>query len=266
MWSRGIPGRYPELVETLARVGYAAKGFVYALIGWLALRAAWSWSQPLGPDKALGILQHPLLLAIGFGLLAFSLWRFVQTFMDADRRGKSWKGLVYRAGYALSGLFYLHLGKEALELYFERPEPDPSKEELLDRLLHAPAGEWLVAACGALIIVVGIAQGVKAFSSKFLDRLDLSQLSRSGRRWTSRLAVLGLVARGIVFGFVGFTVIQAATTLNPGEYTAPEELFRWFRKLPYGRALLGSIAAGFISYGAFMFVSARFRRVSVPHL
>ena len=252
-----------QAIRLLARVGYSAKGAVYALVGLLALRAAKTWSRPAGSSEALEVLNHPLLLVIGLGLLAFSLWRLVQTVIDPDQHGTSWKGWIHRLGYALSGLVYFDLGKEALELLLERPEPEEQKheEEMVATALTHPGGEWLVGLLGLAIVGMGLAQILKAFSSKFLQRLDLHKMSAAGRLWTGRLATIGLVARGLVFILVGVTVMGSAYTLDPQAVRTIEEVFGWVRRLDYGRALLAAVGAGFLCYGTLMAIEARYRSI-----
>jgi len=252
-----------EAVRLLARVGYASKGAVYALVGALALKAARTWSRPAGSSEALEVLNHPFLLVIGLGLVAFSLWRLVQTVLDPDQNGTSWKGCLQRAGYAISGLVYFDLGKEALELLLERPEPEEQKheEEMVAVALAQPGGEWLVGLVGLAIVGLGLAQLLKAFSASFLERLDLHKMSPGARRWTSRLAVIGLVARGLVFLLVGVTVMGSAYTLNPKDVRTIEEVFGWVRRLDQGRGLLAAVGVGFLCYGALMAIEARYRTI-----
>jgi hypothetical protein len=96
-------------VERLARLGYAAKGVVYVLVGGLALQAALGpggkTTDPAGALRT--IVQQPfgkfLLAVVTLGLIGYALWRFAQSFLDAENKGKDAKGLVKRIGYGLSG-------------------------------------------------------------------------------------------------------------------------------------------------------------------
>ena len=168
-----------------------------------------------------------------------------------------------RLGYAISGLVYLDLGKEALELLLERPEPEEQKheEEMVATALAHPGGEWLVGLFGLAIVGVGLAQVLKAFSSAFLQRLDLHKMSPGARLWTGRLAIIGLVSRGLVFLFVGVTVMGSGYTLDPKDVRTIEEVFVWVRRLDHGRALLAAVGAGFLCYGALMAIEARYRSI-----
>src|SRR3954465_260589 len=108
--------------ERLARLGYAARGIVYVIVGFLALLAA------LGPGGATtdskGALQSliakpfgTLLLArVAIGLVFFAGWRILQAFWDADHHGREPKGLIRRAGFAGGALVNLALALWAVQI------------------------------------------------------------------------------------------------------------------------------------------------------
>ncbi len=82
------------------------------------------------------------------------------------------------------------------------------------------------------------------------------------RRLVVPLAYAGLGARGCVFLALGAFVMRAAWTLNPKQVASVQEVFVTLRTLPYGPALLGGLGVGFIAYGLFMGLEARYRRLS----
>lgn len=77
----------------LARAGYAAKGVVYIVIGWLAATAAvgrgGGTTDPRGAVRFIG--DGPFgkiaLVVIGVGLLGYMAWRLVSAATDAERHG-----------------------------------------------------------------------------------------------------------------------------------------------------------------------------------
>src|SRR5581483_1999164 len=99
-------------VEFLSRLGFAAKGVVYVLVGVLAAQAA----AGVGGDTTdtHGALEHvlaapfgrALLGLIALGLAGFALWSFVQAALDVDDEGDDAKGLVTRLGHAAIGVMY----------------------------------------------------------------------------------------------------------------------------------------------------------------
>jgi len=257
------------MFDWLARLGHAAKGVVYLLVGYRALKGALRWIRPAGSSQALEALAKqplgdPMLLVLAAGLSCFALWRAVQTFCDPDGVGRSWRGLLERAGFALSGLFYGNLAAGALELAWESPEAEDlhEQERLAAFLLGQPLGEWLVALAGAGVVAVGLAQLYKAYSGQFLEPLHVSEMKVWERRLVVFLAYVGLAARGCVFLALGAFVVRAAWTLDPKQVASVGEIFSTLRHLPYGTALLGLVGFGFMAYGLFMLVEARYRRLS----
>jgi hypothetical protein len=75
-------------VERLARLGYTAKGIVYAIIGVLAVKAALGTGGKTTDQKgALGeIATQPfgkfLLVLMALGLIGYVIWRFVEAVQD----------------------------------------------------------------------------------------------------------------------------------------------------------------------------------------
>ncbi len=99
-------------METLARFGYVAKGFVYGEIGILALLAAFSLGgETTDTTGALHeIAAQPfgqiLLALIAFGLVGYVIWRLIQAIKDPGDKGTDAKGIFTRLGYILSGISY----------------------------------------------------------------------------------------------------------------------------------------------------------------
>ena len=262
------PTKAFRMFEWFARLGHAAKGVVYLLVGYRALKGALRWIRPAGSGQALEALAKqplgdPMLLVLAAGLSFFALWRAVQTFWDPDGVGRGWKGLLERGGFALSGLFYGNLAAGALEMAVEQPEPEDihEQERLAAFLLGQPLGQWLVALAGAGVVAVGIGQIYKACSGKFLEPLHVSEMKVWERRLVVLLAYAGLTARGCVFLAVGVFFMRAAWTLDPRQVESVGEIFSTLRVLPYGTALLGLVGSGFIAYGLFMLLEARYRRL-----
>jgi hypothetical protein len=86
------PDRWEPLIETLGRIGYAAKGVAFALVGALLWRAATSAdvSTATGLDGALasiaGVAAGPwLLTAVAVGFAAFGLYALARArYPDRD--------------------------------------------------------------------------------------------------------------------------------------------------------------------------------------
>ena len=111
-------------VPKLFRTGYAAKGVVYAIIGFLAAKLAFGPGGETTDSK--GALQEIAeaswgtwaLGLVGIGLVGYSLWKFVQAIRDPERKGSDAEGLIKRAGFFGSGLIHASLAFTALSMAF----------------------------------------------------------------------------------------------------------------------------------------------------
>src|ERR1043165_2654910 len=108
-------------IEKTARVGYATKGLVYALIGALAAAAAFrAGGETTDTHGALeAVLRQPfgtvLTGLVGAGLVAYAGWRFTQGLWDTEAKGTDPKGAALRFGYCCSGLLHAGLAVSAFK-------------------------------------------------------------------------------------------------------------------------------------------------------
>lgn len=95
---RRLAQRERDWVVPLGRLGYAANGLVYLLIGVLAVQA------PFG---------RLLLAIVAIGLVGYALWRMLQAMLDTEHQGNKLKGILARCGYAISAFTYAGLAFRA---------------------------------------------------------------------------------------------------------------------------------------------------------
>lgn len=256
------------VVEKLARAGYAVKGVVYGLIGFLALKAALgSGGQTTGSRGAITSLTdepfgEALLWVIALGLAGYALWRFIQALGDPDGEGSDAEGSVKRLGYAGSGVLYGALAYFTLRLVTGSGGGGGTNASGWTATLMAqPFGPWLVGAAGLVTIGIGLYQFNKAHKADFFDKLKTGEMSASARKWVRRVGQFGLGARGVVFVLLGVFLIQAAWQADPSEARGIGGALDALAAQPYGPYLLGTVALGLIAYGAYCVVNARFRRI-----
>lgn len=267
---RRVP-RLPDLLEWAARAGYGARGFVYLSAGVLILLATVDLiGDAVGVKGALDwISQRPLgrvwMLMAGLGLAAFVLWRILQSVFDADHEGTSRDGLLLRLSQLFSGFSYTGLAVAAF-LLVAGPGKEPEdgvahSREQAARLLDLPFGRWLLIAAGLVIFGIGVANIVKAWREDFSEYLDCSvQMCRR----VTPLARAGHIARGLAYLPLAGLVVMAGWHASASEVTSFGAALEVVEGRPVGEWMLGAIALGFIAFGAFSFVEARFRRIRPP--
>ena len=262
---------HPQRAATLAaRLGFAARGLVYLLVGWFALDAARQGSAPKDNQQAMGSLAdqplgHALLGVIAVGLAGYALWRLSEAVLDPDRRGTDPKALVERTGFGWSALVHFGLAFYAARLALDRAGAGNSNSDASARswsgwLLDQPAGQWLLGAVGLLLIAGAGAQAWKAWQNRFAE--DLSG-DVPLPRYACMAGQIGYAARALVFLIIGWFLLAAAWHARAAEAGGTGQALRTLREQPYGPWLLSLVAAGLILFGIFSFVEARFRRIRV---
>ena len=258
------------VIEILARAGYAAKGVVYGLVGGLALLAAFtSRGQTTGSRGAIrSLLEHPfghvLIAVIAVGLAGYALWCFVRAIVDPERDGTGWKGLGKRAFQFAKGVVHVALVVAAAGMIRGTGgggEDDTALEEWTARLIRLPAGVWLVGIAGACVALYGARQLYRAWTTDLDDQLSFGRMGATAARWGIRFSRFGMAARGVVFAIIGGFLIAAAMHSNPSEARGVGGALETLSRQPYGPALLGIVALGLMSYGAYELIRSRYRRI-----
>ncbi|GBU17071.1 MULTISPECIES: DUF1206 domain-containing protein [Methylobacterium] len=256
----------------LARVGYGARGTVYCLVGGLAVLAALGRGGQAGDSgSALRTVLHGpfgvvLVGLIALGLAGFAVWRVVEGVTDADRRGRSPKALLVRAGHVVSAVAYAGLALTAGRLAFGIGRASAGGDGVKDWtawLLSQPLGPWLVGLVGLGVAGTGIGYGVKAWKGDVAERLSLPPAAGD---WPCRIGRFGYAARGIAFLIIGGFLLSAAWTQASSEAEGLSGAFRALRSQPYGSVLLAVVAAGHFAFGAFGLIQARYRRIDAPDI
>ena len=251
-------------LRLLPRLGYAARGLVYLVIGGFAVLAAFG-SEGRAPDERaalLKILQQPLgdvlLALVALGLIAFALWRLAQSLLDADRHGTSGKALLIRAGLFASAVFSAALAVSAIDLIFRLSPAKSGAKDWSAWVMAQPFGRPLLGLIGLAVIGAGLATAYKGVRADLEKRFDMD---RQDLRWAMPVSRIGLVARGLVFVLGGGFAIAAAIEADPGQAKGLGDALRWLQGQPYGPWLLGSAGIGLLAFGAYGFIEAAYRRI-----
>lgn len=253
-------------VEPLARLGYAARGVVYALVGILAIQTAFGarGNQRTDTRSALQWVAEQstaLLWLLALGLFGYALWRVVQGVLDPENKGTDFKGLAVRAGMVASGLIYGSLALAAVRIASGSRDAGGGTQGWTADLMTRPFGRWLVAIAGIAVLVSAFVQLRDGWTEKFRKHLKEQEMDANERQLAVKTGKLGLIARGIVFLLSGWFLIRAALQFNPAEARGLGGALETLASQPAGAWLLGLVALGLIAFGAYSILLARYRRI-----
>lgn len=270
-----IPEREGRLwLRRLARVGYAGKGVVYGLVGVVALQAALSGGgRAVGTRGALTIIEggpvrDAVLLVMTAGLLGFAAWRVLAGILDTEEVGTGLRGVAKRAQYIASGLAYGGIAFYAARLLLlggvnQSASSEQQADTWTSRFLSLPLGQVLVGGAGAAAIAAGIAICYAAIRAKFQEKLDLSGERPWVRSAALRTGQAGIAARGLVVVLVGVYLGKAALEFDPQEARGLEGSLESLSAGRAGSWPLAAVSAGFIAYGLYSVIQARYRRIDL---
>jgi hypothetical protein len=257
-------------IERFARFGFAAKGIVYIVIGYLAALAPVGLRRhPTGVHGALvTLLRQPigtfLLAVIAFGFATFGIWLILRGIADPEHEGQSWNAISLRIGWVFGGLTHFGLVIAAVHMIFGYATRDDEREahDWTATALSYPLGRWIIAGVGVAILIYGLLQIHHGLLDKLDPRLTLHELSAPARKWIRGICRFGMTARGVVFGLLGVFLMRAAYDFNAHEARGLSGTLRAIASEPHGRAFLAIAAFGLMAYGVYMLVLGRYRRIT----
>ena len=251
-------------IEALARGGYAARGVVYVVVGFLAVLAAFGRAETPDTKSALeALLAQPfgtaLIWLVAVGLVAFAVWRVVQALRDTDDHGGDAKGLAIRAGLLLSAASYAALAVLAASLVSAvGGGSDPSASWL--GAVHGAGLAWLaVYVIAAVLLLVGAAHVVKGLRAGFEKYFRCAE---EVMRWLRPLARFGLIARGVVFLIIAGLIFRGGLAYEAEQQPGLADALRAIQNYAFGWFLFLVIALGLLAFGLYSLAEARYRHIS----
>lgn len=264
-----------DWAERLARIGFAARGVVYLIVGVIALQIAYSTdaSNEASKDGALREIAKkpmsgPLLIALAIGMVGYILWRLSEAAWgkrdEEDERKRTAKRLGSAAKAALYGAFlvstlrFIRLGPDAGGQHRTGGAPEDSWTA---KALDVPGGRILVGVVA--IVLIGAAGWIayRGLAQKFEKRLDTSEMTPVTGRAVDVVGTVGLAGRGAIVGLAGFLLLRAALDYDPTKASGVDATLRVVAQQTYGKVLLTAIAVGIMAYGLYSWAEARYREL-----
>ncbi len=244
-------------LRTLTRIGFATRGVLYGVIAYLVIRAGRA-EDPGGAMAYLGEGSGKFLLGVmAAGLLAYGIWRLADAAVNIEGHDADKKGVLERVGAALSGLAHLFLTWQAIQLMQGAASGGNGVQESARTALTFPGGGIAILLAGAVVLLVGIVQLMRAAKGSFLRHLEPEMATRAWVAWSGRA---GYAARGVVFLIVSYFLVAAGLNASSSGVGGMDAALAWLEN-PVDII----VALGLFGFGLFSLIEARWRVLqSVP--
>jgi len=252
--------------EWFARAGFVSRGFVYGIIGLLALKLAiGSGGKATDQEGAMRTLAHQplgrtMLVALAIGLAGYAMWRFTRAALGRGPEGSD-QGFDRIAALA-SGLVYSAFFVLAIKILLDASGGQTSSpKETTAGVLSWPAGPLLVGLAGLVFVGIAGYQAYRGVTQDFLHDSKTEEMRPEVKTFVSRIGTVGHLARAVVFGLVGAFLIKAAVEYEPRAAVGLDGALAKVAHQTYGHFMLGVVACGLIAFALYSVSDARYRRI-----
>jgi hypothetical protein len=255
--------------EGLSRAGFVARALIYGIIGILALKLALGHGGKLTNQQgALHTVAHQpfgklLLTLVAVALGGYALWRFVRA--AVGHGPESSDSSFDRIAALASGISYAALCVLAVEILLGSGGGSAGNagnaKKTTAGVFGWPHGTLIVGGAGAVMIGVGLYQGYRGLTKKFLEDSKTAEMGRRTKELISFLGTVGHLARMIVFGLVGIFLIKAAVDFNARAAVGLDGALAKIVHRSYGPFLLGVVAVGLVAFALYSLSDARYRKI-----
>ena len=179
---------------------------------------------------------------------------------QTQKAARSWwgKGLA-RWGLVSRDALYVLVGAMAVHVSIGGAERVRDRGGALAVVTDTWPGKILIAlvavgllgyaAVGLAIVGAGVFNLWRGLTARFRKRLKLRKMGEVEDRVFTAVGVIGHLARGLVFGLIGFFLVRAAYQYDAKEAIGLDGALAKVLEQDYGDTLLGFVAAGLLAYG-----------------
>lgn len=257
-----------RLFEALARAGFVARAVIYGIIGVLAVKlaigAGGKTTDQSGALKT--IVAQPfgevMLILVAIGLAGYSLWRLFHALFGhgPEKTDDTFERLAALG----SGTAYAIVCAVAIGILLgsgSSKGTSGTTSKAAAGVLGWPAGVWLVGIAGAVVIGIALYQAYRGLTADFLKDAKTEQMGETTKHWYKRTAMVGHLARAVVFSLIGIFLVKAAVEYNASKAVGLDGALAKLANQSYGSALLGLVAGGLVAFAVYSLADARYRKI-----
>lgn len=242
---------------TLVRLGYAARGLTYLLLGMLALGTSGKADE--GAKGVFDYLQDmplgtPLLWLVALGLLAYALFKLMAGIANLENRDPDPMGMAKRIGEVASGLTHLLLAYAAYKFASGSQTSSAgsgSGQAMAEPVFDFELGAVVIGMIGLGMLVAAAMQVRQAITADFMKHIG-----GGAPRAVEGIGRAGHAARAVVFAIIGWSLVRSAWFASEGSVKGLGEALLSLRD---NGVVYTLVAIGLLMFGAFSLVTARHR-------
>ncbi|TCJ37409.1 DUF1206 domain-containing protein [Parafrankia sp. BMG5.11] len=253
-----------EKFSWLVRLGYAARGVVYLLLGYLALSTAGKAQD--GQSAVFDLIQDvplgtPMLYLVAIGLLAYAAFKLIDAATDVERHGDDTKGKAKRVGSAASGIAHLVLAYTAFQFASgdkqQSAQGGGGSQDTASSLLTWDMGPFLLGLVGLGFLIGAAMQAKSAYTAGFMKHIG-----GGAPHYVKPIGQAGHAARAVVFALIGWSLMKAAWFSQSSEVKGLGEAIT---ALSDNGIVYPLVALGLLLFGVFSLITARYRIIPDIH-
>jgi hypothetical protein len=252
-----------EKFSWLVRIGYAARGLVYILLGYLALSTAGSAAG--GTKASFDLIQKiPMgtlvLYVAALGLLAYAAFKFISAASDVQHHGGDAMGMAKRAGDGASAVAHTLLAWTAFQFARNAGKAagsDDGGQQAASTVLTWDLGGLVVGVVGVGFLIGAAMQARNAITAQFMKHVGAG--APAAVNWIGRL---GHAARAVVFLVIGWSLVKSAWFDSSAEVKGLGDALL---SLKDNGTLYTLVAVGLLLFGVFSLIVARYRIIPDVH-
>lgn len=254
--------RRSDTVAWAVRGGLIGYGVMHLLVAWVAVRLVLTPGRGAATGRgALAQLAgeafgRVALAALAVGFAALVLWQLAAAAVGYHQRSTG-RRVIERLGALARAAIWAYLAVMATEVALAGGS-GKSPSTATAAVMSWPAGAWLVALVGLVVVAVGVGQAIFGWRVGFLDQLDQRARSREERRVPIVvLGQVGYLTKGVALVVIGTLLVWAAWTHDPHKSGGLDRSLQELLGRGLGRAAVVLVAGGLACFGLFLLARVR---------